>query len=841
MPRTVIVFAAALLLGAASSPAAETKLEVLDRPDLAAVNEHYVGNRAPLQATAFLKLPVGAVRPGGWLRESMQRQRQGLAGRLGEISAWLQKDDNAWLAADGQGAWGWEEVPYWLKGYGDLGYILRDEAMIEESRTWIEATLASQRQDGDFGPIRRFQDDGSRDFWANMIMLFCLQSYYEYSGDERVLELMTEYFRYQLTVPDEAMLTHYWQRMRGGDNLHSIFWLYNRTGDRWLLDLAAKMHRNTADWTMEDDLPNWHNVNIAQGFREPAQYWQLSGDVEHLRATYRDFHLIREQYGQVPGGMFGSDEVCRPGFDDPRQGIETCGIVEQMFSNELLHRLTGDPFWADHCELIAFNTLPAAFMPDMKSLRYFTCPNMAVSDRKNHSPGIHNAGPFLMMNPFSSRCCQHNHTQGWPYFCESLWAATPDNGVVAALYAPCEVTVRVGAGEGALVTIAEHTRYPFEDTIEFSIQTPHTVRFPLYLRIPSWCRQPALALNGKRVAVANAAGRYVRLEREWRAGDRVSLRLPMELSVTRWEKNHGSASVNYGPLTFSLGIGEEYRRVDSIATAIGDSQWQQGADPEEWPSWEIHPTGPWNYGLELNDDDPAASFTLKRRAWPGDDFPFTEDAAPITLKVKGRRIPAWRLDRFGLCAPLQDSPVRSQEPIEELTLIPLGAARLRISAFPVIGTGPEARDWQPPLIPKRLYEAHASHCYPYDTTAALADDLLPADSNDHAIPRHTFWPHKGTEEWLEARFEGPREISESSVYWFDDSPHDGGCSPPRAWELLYLDETGVWRTIETVGAGGMATDRFNTVTFKPLRTTALRLQVTLREGRSAGVLEWRIR
>jgi Beta-L-arabinofuranosidase, GH127 catalytic domain/Beta-L-arabinofuranosidase, GH127 middle domain len=841
MLRTVIPCAIALLLASASGHAAETKVEVLDRPALGTVNEHYVGNRPPLQATAFLKLPVGAVTPGGWLREIMQRQRQGLTGHLSAISAWLQKEDNAWLSADGRGAWGWEEVPYWLKGYGNLGYILSDEAMIEEARTWIEAAFESQRETGDFGPIRRFQDDDSQDFWGNMIMLFCLQSYYEYSGDQRVLELMTEYFRYQLTVPDKALLTHYWQRMRGGDNLHSIFWLYNRTGDEWLLELAAKMHRNTADWTMENDLPNWHNVNVAQGFREPAQYWQLSGEASHLRATYRDFRLIREQYGQVPGGMFGSDEICRPGFDDPRQGIETCGIVEQMFSDELLHRLTGDPFWADHCELVAFNTLPAAFMPDMKSLRYLTSPNMAVSDSANHSPGIHNAGPFLMMNPFSSRCCQHNHTQGWPYFCESLWAATPDNGVVAALYAPCEVTVCVGAGQGTLVTIAEQTRYPFEDTIEFSVDTPRAVRFPLYVRVPAWCWQPALAINGKRVEFANATGRYIRLEREWRAGDRVSLRLPMELAVKIWEKNHGSVSVSYGPLTFSLRIGEEYRRFDSIETAIGDSQWQAGADPEQWPSWEIHPTGPWNYGLELAGENPAASFTVERRPWPKDDFPFTEDAAPLLLRAQGRRIPGWQLDRYGLCAPLQDSPVRSVEPIEDLTLIPLGAARLRISAFPVLGTGPEATDWQPPVTPKRLYEAHASHCCPNDSTAAIADDLIPTESNDHTIPRHTFWPHEGTKEWLEARFETPHEVSEVSVYWFDDSPHNGGCSPPNGWSLLYLDGAGAWQDVNTAGAHGVAADRFNTVTFQPVRTKALRLEVELREGRSAGVLEWQVR
>ena len=112
--------------------------------------------------------------------------------------------------------------------------------------------------------------------------------------------------------------------------------------------------------------------------------------------------------------MFGADENARLGYIDPRQGVETCGLVEQMASDEIMLCMTGDPMWAEHCEEVAFNSYPAAVMPDFKALRYITCPNHAISDSKNHHPGIDNRGPFLSMNPFSSRCCQHNHAQGWP-------------------------------------------------------------------------------------------------------------------------------------------------------------------------------------------------------------------------------------------------------------------------------------------------------------------------------------------------------------------------------------------------------------------------------------------
>ena len=667
-------------------------------PDLSHTNSFYVGNRAPLEPSRFIGLPVGSVEPRGWLREILRRQREGLTGHLGEISAWLEKDGNAWLSKDGKGKCGWEELPYWLKGYIELGYIFNDPSMIAESRTWIEGVLASQRPDGDFGPDERFGDDGSRDYWANMIMLFCLESYYDHSKDPRVLDLMTKYFKCQLAVPDSKLLTHYWQKMRGGDNLYSIYWLYNRTGGAELLKAAEKIHRCTANWQMNGDLPNWHNVNIAEGFREPAEFYLQSHEDSALRAAYANFFEVRKRYGQVPGGMFGSDENCRPGFDDPRQAVETCGMVEQMLSDEMLLQISGDPFWADQCEDVAFNTYPAAVMPDFSALRYLTAPNMVVSDSKNHAPGIENSGPFLMMNPFSSRCCQHNHSHGWPYFSKSLWMATPDNGICAALYSASEVAATVG--DGAVVRFAEETRYPFEDTIQFTFSANRTVTFPLYLRIPAWCKDPRATINGKAAKLEATGGKFIRLERKWKQGDTVGLRLPMQVSVRKWPRNHDSASVNYGPLTFSLRIGENYIRHDSTQTAIGDSHWQPGADPSKWPSYEIQPSTPWNYGVVLDEQEPGKSLTLRRGTWPTNDFPFTPDAAPLLIEAKAKRIPQWTLDRYGLCGVLQDSPVFSEEPVETVSLIPMGAARLRISAFPVIGSGPDARRWVAPAAAK---------------------------------------------------------------------------------------------------------------------------------------------
>ena len=313
----------------------------------------------------------------------------------------------------------------------------------------------------------------------------------------------------------------------------------------------------------------------------------------------------------------------------------------------------------------------------------------------------------------------------------------------------------------------------------------------------------------------------------------------MELSLRTWTNNQNSVSVDYGPLTFALKIGERYERQDSTKTAIGDSSWQKDADPSQWPSYEIHPTTAWNYGLVPPGPDLAAAFQLTRRPWPTNNFPFTLETVPLQLTARARKIPAWSLDRHGLCAVLQPSPAFSPEPVETLELVPMGAARLRIAAFPTVTEDAQkGSHWQAAPAPKPAkYKTTASHCFGSDSVEAVADGLLPASSDDEAVPRLTFWPHQGTREWVQFDFGAAKTISQTGVYWFDDTGH-GQCRAPQSARLLYRTGAG-W---EVVPGADLATKRdvMNRVNFPAITTTALRLEIQLETKFSAGVLEWEV-
>jgi len=662
----------------------QMRVKVVSRPEPATLpSPLYSFNREPLAPNSMAKLPLGSVRARGWLGHQLELMTNGMTGRLPEISSYLQPE-NGWFGSDKEG---WEEQPYWFRGFYDLAVLTRDAKLQAESKRWIEAVLNSQDGGGYFGA--KFHrcvvgQNGQKicDLWPHMVMLDALISHYENTRDERVIALLQKFFDFCRNLDDEMFISPLrdgfgdWkpgiQRDRAGDMIPHIIWLYNLTGDRGLLDLAARFYHQIE--IPQGTFLDHHVINFTQRFAYPGVYSAISRQPWHYAQSEYWYSLHMSAWGQQPRGIFGADENIRFGYVDPRQGFETCGFGEFSKNFYELGRLTGDPTYADRVEDLLFNHFPAAQTPDLKALHYLTASNQPQLDAsKNHE--YDNKGRMINYSPHDYRCCQHNVAMTWPKFTENLWQATADGGLVAWMYAPNEVNAKVGRGGGE-VKILVATDYPFKGEVNLQLTAHAPVRFPLYLRVPRWSEGFRVGLNGQQLATPAPAGKFVRIERSWQSGDRVRITMPMSVTMTRWPRT-GSVTVDRGPLSYSVRIGE---------------RWNRCGGSDEWPEWEVFPTSPWNYGLVLDKAEARAAFRVSEKGQVSLQ-PWKLENAPIEIKVLAKRIPQWKLENETV-AELQVSPVRSDQPSEEITLIPLGCARLRMACLPVIGEGPDAREWQ---------------------------------------------------------------------------------------------------------------------------------------------------
>ncbi|ACT91899.1 beta-L-arabinofuranosidase domain-containing protein [Dyadobacter fermentans] len=641
----------------------------------------YTGSRAPLRANPYAELPLGAIKPQGWLREMLVRQKDGSTGKLDELYPLVMGKRNGWLGGDGDQ---WERGPYWIDGLLPLAYILDDKELIAKTKPWVEWAIASQQADGYFGPSKDYahepgvQRDNSRDWWPKMVMLKILKQYYSATGDKRVITLMTDYFKYQLKELPSKPLDNwtFWARYRGADNLAVVYWLYNITGDKFLLELGDVIHRQTFDYTnafLQTDLLSTrgsiHCVNLAQGMKAPLIYFQHHPEQKYLDATKKGFADIRKFNGMAHG-LYGGDEALHG--NDPTQGSELCSAVEMMFSLESILEITGDVAYADMLEKVAFNALPTQASDDYMTRQYFQQANQVMLTRHQRNFDVNHGGTDLCMGLLTGYpCCTSNMHQGWPKFVQNLWYATADKGIAALTYAASEATIKLPGG--VQVAVKEETSYPFEETIKFTVNPSAKAIFPFHLRIPAWCKKGVIRVNGKPWLEADG-NQVVKLVREWEKGDIVELRLPMHIFKNTWVEN--SISVERGPLTYALKIGETSKLV------------KNDKDPIDYGAsyTEVRPTTPWNYGLILTPDSKLEEQYKWETVKPVGNYPWNPENAPLQIKTKARRIPSWGLYNE-MAGPVPYSltyQLETADQEEDIVLIPYGCTNLRISQFPVI-------------------------------------------------------------------------------------------------------------------------------------------------------------
>ncbi|MET4783608.1 beta-L-arabinofuranosidase domain-containing protein [Glaciihabitans sp. UYNi722] len=612
-------------------------------------------------------LPLGEIVPTGWLRDQLQLQADGITGQLESI--WPDVGpDNGWRGGDGEK---WERGPYYLDGLIPLAHVLDDEKLLGLARPWIEWILGSQRDDGFFGPT------GNDDWWPRMVALKVLTQHAEATGDERVVPFLQRYFRHQLEHLPKRPLSS-WGRARGADNTLSVWWLHERTEEDWLLRLVDLIDQQSLPWNhyLTTELitgpartfsHRTHGPNVAMGLKKGAVDAIRDGDTAgHRRQTEAAFANLDRWHGQAHGWFSGDEWL---GGREATAGIETCQVVEMMFTCEVLAQVFGAGADGDRLESLAYNLLPASSDPRMLGHQYHQQANQIEVSvaRREWTYSSDDAGIFGLEPHFG--CCTANLHQGWPKLVSHLWLHDADGGLRAVVYAPAEVRTTI---DGDPVAVTVQTAYPFDETITITVDTDRVEPFSLHLRIPAWATDARLTVGGETVTVEPDDG-YVILNRDWSTNEEIVLVLPMRARIIRRERQ--AASVRLGPLTMVHSPGENW--VEQVgAPGIGE--------------WEIHRRGSWNEALR--DINAASEWPVERRALP--DAPWSLLAgghAPVIVRASAARASGWRMEGAQSAVPPL-SPVMDRGTDDILALVPYGSARLRVTEFPVVGNWQDVDD-----------------------------------------------------------------------------------------------------------------------------------------------------
>lgn len=662
-----------------------TEFETLPPIEVGEARDVIIISKGAINNMEFSPLSLGQVQALGWLKNQLLLQAENVTKQFEKLSPDCKSDGDSrsgWLGGSGES---WERGTYYTRGLIASAYVLDDPELKEQAQKWIDWTLESQVESGAFGPYAN--DPDKLDYWPLMPMLMALELYYDATNDERVIPFLEKYFAWEITALKTKPLTS-WARVRGGDNIFAVLWLYEKTNDASLLELCELIYKQTFDWEHAYDQDAWmstyHIVNAQQSFKLFPVMYALSGDQHYLDVYYKGIENIYMASGRQDG-MSNGDEMSR-GIDGV-YGNETCAVVERMLCDEIALYLLRDATIADHLELITYNALPQQLLPDGRGQVYFTMQNQVMANKGIHGFTSEGGDRSIYGLPGGFPCCVHNYQMGWPLFVASMWMGTSDHGLAVGAYGPNKVTATVG--NETKLTIIQTTNYPYEDTVTLTLNADKTDTYPIYIRVPEWCKNASIMVNGHQVKGELVEGGYARLTAAWEDGDIITLDFPAEISATITDNN--SVSIRRGAVLFALEIKEKWKKI-----TYNPLNWNLTRD---YPSYNITPGSDWNYALEnFNFEDISSNFVMIRNPIE-DDMQYQLSDVPVVLEAKARKIKDWLLNNdLQIAGDTPVSPVASERLESEtvtVRLVPYAFTRLRITLLPWTGEAQDAQFERP--------------------------------------------------------------------------------------------------------------------------------------------------
>ena len=672
----VSILALALLAGPASRGAVDETSA--PKPE----GGNYPNNREPLLKTKYVKLPLGAIEPTGWLRDQLKVQANGMTGHLHEV--WNLAKTTAWKGDVGVNVTPEpcfaRFVPRWLEGLVPLAYMLDDPQLKALADRYLKY-LVTVEDPATVTP--------SVCGWSHLGRV--LPDYYEATGDARAIKLARRILDYADSVRTSKK-ANVILRPRLGMLLSFAWWYYNRTGDRDIPDLVERCTKpcveNFAKYYVHfPETPKQqhrHGVDVCQGIQYPVLYYLKSKNEADKNSVLQGIVNLDKHYGQV-GGRWNADEFLED--LDPTHGTELCDLTELVYCLQKDFEALGELSFADRMEQIVFNGVPGTCTADWWAHQYDQQANQVlVSVAKRPWRADDETSNVFGFTP-NYPCCLSNMHSAFPRYVQSMWMATEDRGLVAALYGPCRLKAKVA--DGLPVEISEETDYPFSDQVRFTIHSAKPASFPIYFRIPSWAEGAELTVSDDAKPVRPQQGTFVKIVRMWKSGDVVTLALHHKVR-TETRKNN-AVSIAWGPLYFVLRIGESFKDIPVV-----DSTNDKVATPPGCVNWRIDPTTAWNYALAIDRKNPRcemvankiSSMPFARKGepvkLPGTTafVPWQEDV-PLVLTMKARTVPQWGMNGAN-AGDVPVSPVRTTSAETTVELIPYGCTRLRISEFPTV-------------------------------------------------------------------------------------------------------------------------------------------------------------
>jgi hypothetical protein len=640
----------------------------------------------PVVPMALLPLPPGAVEPAGWLRDWAQAARQGITGHLDE---WHPTFADGWkgipikapgASGDGTG-WPIEQSAYWLDGALRLGLVLHDEGFVKKIRARLDPVVAGVNR-APFGTSFIHWKPGDKprgfDSWAHSQMGRALVALYQGTGDRRVLDALVKVYA-DYPVPMGHLN---FSDVTGLCNLDAMLETYSYSGDRRLFERALQaiaqpdVAAEIRAWR-EGRLTHSHMVITYENIRLPALVYPWSGDANLLQATASAFQWLDKNH-MLPYGVASGEEFAS-GVGAFRK-TETCDVTAMLLSASWMYRTQGRGDWGDRMERAFFNAAAAPVARDFQTMCYYQSPNRLRSDslpcEQPHAPGREGVR-FHPLGCPSVLCCVGALNRLLPNYIIHLWMATRDNGLAATLYAPA--TVSALAGPRVPVTVSTTTDYPFGETIRLVVKPEREVAFPLYLRIPGWCRNAQVKLNGTSLAGGPDDKGFFKIDRAWAKGEVVELQFPMAPRVVRGYETE-FPSVNRQYFSFEPEALFKPRRLPYASVVCGPLLFAL-------PIPDVDPNTPakeakWQYALDTDARRHDPGIQVERKPMPAHwDWPLE---APVALQVPARAFDWQPTD----AQALPEKPVTGTAP-ETIRLVPYGCTKFRISMFPVT-----PRAWQ---------------------------------------------------------------------------------------------------------------------------------------------------